>query len=523
MLYTGAHLNQISFPLGGIGTGSIGLAGNGSLVDWEIFNRPAKGSLNPYTCFAIKAEFPCGKTVAKILQGDFTGNLTGQYSPSGVSSFGHGPDSLGMHGYPHFRKVRFDGQFPVATLTFEDEDFPAKVVLKAFNPFIPLDAFHSSIPAAFFEIRIQSQDDNIRYTVLLNMGNPFPSGINEVIENEHYTAVKLSHFGKQKTDLDYGDLTVAVDATDGICQEYWYRGNWSQDKVTTFWHEFSTAPLKNRHYNTPAFRDVCSVGAVRTLSHGEKAKLRFVITWNVPNNYNYWRPSKDETGRDISWKNYYATVFADSTASCSYSLQNWDLLYKQTDRFRKVLHNSTLDKAVIDAVSSTLSVLKSPTVLRLEDGTFYGWEGLHERTGSCEGTCTHVWSYAYALCFLFPELERSLRETEFRFDTDPDGRCISVPPCRLIAMFGEIRHRVSTDRWQLSSKYTGTGSLPVIHNGCAKTGTTLKKCWNLHGQKPTRTNGTGTKTVFWKAGSIILWMWSYLAPPPGCKVCIWPR
>ena len=38
--YTGDYTQNISFPLGGIGTGSIGLAGNGALVDWEINNRP---------------------------------------------------------------------------------------------------------------------------------------------------------------------------------------------------------------------------------------------------------------------------------------------------------------------------------------------------------------------------------------------------------------------------------------------------------------------------------------------------
>ncbi|SFQ20046.1 hypothetical protein SAMN05444406_11740 [Caldicoprobacter faecalis] len=32
-LYTKERLNEISFPLGGIGTGCIGLAGNGRLID----------------------------------------------------------------------------------------------------------------------------------------------------------------------------------------------------------------------------------------------------------------------------------------------------------------------------------------------------------------------------------------------------------------------------------------------------------------------------------------------------------
>ena len=39
MKYTGKYTSQISFPLGGIGTGCIGLSGNGSLRDIEIKNR----------------------------------------------------------------------------------------------------------------------------------------------------------------------------------------------------------------------------------------------------------------------------------------------------------------------------------------------------------------------------------------------------------------------------------------------------------------------------------------------------
>ena len=51
MIYSGKNLREISFPLGGIGSGSIGLAGNGELIDWEIFNRPNKGCNNLYTFF----------------------------------------------------------------------------------------------------------------------------------------------------------------------------------------------------------------------------------------------------------------------------------------------------------------------------------------------------------------------------------------------------------------------------------------------------------------------------------------
>ena len=60
MIYEHEYLNEISFPLGGIGTGCVGLAGNGCLVDWEIFNRPNKGSLNGYTHIAVRAKMGDG-------------------------------------------------------------------------------------------------------------------------------------------------------------------------------------------------------------------------------------------------------------------------------------------------------------------------------------------------------------------------------------------------------------------------------------------------------------------------------
>ena len=78
MRYEGDRLREIIFPLGGIGTGSIGLAGNGRLVDWEIFNRPAKGSDNGYTHFAVRAERSDG-VETRVLNGDYTKDLMGQY------------------------------------------------------------------------------------------------------------------------------------------------------------------------------------------------------------------------------------------------------------------------------------------------------------------------------------------------------------------------------------------------------------------------------------------------------------
>ena len=75
--YVGDRTNEISFPLGGIGSGSIGLAGNGRLIDWEIFNRPNKESYNGFSHIAVKAERQGKLLDARVLNGDVNKGYSG--------------------------------------------------------------------------------------------------------------------------------------------------------------------------------------------------------------------------------------------------------------------------------------------------------------------------------------------------------------------------------------------------------------------------------------------------------------
>ena len=89
--------------------------------------------------------------------------------------------------------------------------------------------------------------------------------------------------------------------------------------------------------------------------------------------------------------------------------------------FSKSLYSTTLDPDVIESLVSSIIVLRSNTCFRISDGHFFGWEGCFEHAGSCAGTCTHVWNYAQTMAFLFPDLERSARRTEFLEETDSTG------------------------------------------------------------------------------------------------------
>lgn len=422
MKYVGQYTKEISFPLGGIGTGSIGLGGDGRLIDWEIFNKPSKGSINRYTHFAIRA-IQGDKITAAVLNGDIQKEFIGQYKKSNFTGYGFGPSNQKMCGFPHFKNVEFNGEFPLALLDFKDDKFPANVNMTAFNPFIPLDAKNSSIPAAFFEFEVENiTSENVEYQIALSVANPYKDSINKADINNRVKTLTLLNNGTGKDELKHGDLTLATDCDTAYTQTYWYRGGW-QDSIVSFWNEFSNEKhINERIYDDQGRYDTGTLIAEIKLCPKEKKKVKFILSWNVPNNYNYWNECKNDDGTHKTWKNYYATVFENSVQTAVYSLENWDYLYNRTLNFKKALHETTMPKEVIDAASSNLSVLKSPTVLRLEDGSFYGWEGVHELEGSCEGTCQHVWNYAYALCFLFPELERSIRDMEFNFSTDENGR-----------------------------------------------------------------------------------------------------
>jgi non-lysosomal glucosylceramidase len=73
-------------------------------------------------------------------------------------------------------------------------------------------------------------------------------------------------------------------------------------------------------------------------------------------------------------------------------------------------------------VSANASTIRTQTCFRDPSGQFYAYEGCNPDSGCCPMNCTHVWMYEQAVAFLYPELERSMRENAFLVETEPDGR-----------------------------------------------------------------------------------------------------
>lgn len=423
--YRGSKRQEISFPLGGIGSGCVGLDGTGRLVDWEIFNHPDKGTLNGFSHFGIKAESD-GRTVdARVLNSDLLGSHMGRYvERRGHFGYGYGPGRELLSGVPHFRDSVFCGEFPKARVEFADETFPGQVSLEAFNPLIPSNDADSSIPAAFFTAEVTNNGDAaLTYTFEFTVNNPSKRPhVHSDLGTAHFTGVELADDSPDADDPEWGRLIFGVPAGDvPQIQHYWYRGNWF-DNLGIFWQDFTApGPLRERVYApySSAGEDLATVAVTKTVAPGETWRQRFLLGWFYPNRRNDWSDAPETDRRP--WKNYYAVLFPDVNALAEYALGEWDRLEAETDRFRAALYGSSLPEAAMEAVGANLAVLKSPTVLRLTDGSFYGFEGCACHEGSCEGSCTHVWNYAHALPFLFPNLERSMRELDYTYNLGPDG------------------------------------------------------------------------------------------------------
>ncbi|WP_288861708.1 GH116 family glycosyl hydrolase [uncultured Bacteroides sp.] len=143
----------------------------------------------------------------------------------------------------------------------------------------------------------------------------------------------------------------------------------------------------------------------------------------------------NEEDAEATYRPWYSERFKSLNEVIGYWDANQAMLEKNSRLFSDAFYSSSLPAEVLEAVAANLTILKSPTVLRQWDGRFWAWEGCQDSFGSCHGSCTHVWNYAQALPHLFPSLERTLRETEFRVSQNTEGHQnfrvnlpISAPP-----------------------------------------------------------------------------------------------
>jgi len=471
--------SQAGFLLGGIGTGNITLGSRGELRDFEVFNTPGKGNLFPYTFFALHVNNgkEGGARLAK------TRVLEGPTQPPHNRS--HGYDSSQLAGLPRLKASTMKAEYPLCAIRFEDSGLPLSIGLDALTPFIPLDDEDSSLPVAILTYRIRNTGhEPLFVSVAGSLAN--------MCAFKGYGAFNYVQYGSDSVNRGVreggltGVLYEALPMEDGIRIENtfslttshpqaslkptWYQGAW-YDGAQDFWDDFSEdGMLENRQEEADQAQQILfqarqCVGSVAPYQHllpGEEAGFTFYLSWHIPHReLTWWQGRKNPPAPGLT-RNYYSLRFENALQATLYTHQHRERLVGLSLAYHKAFFDSSLPREVLDAASSNITVLRSTTCFRIEDGSFFGWEGCFGQEGCCDGNCTHVWNYAQTLAHLFPRLEQNMRRNEFLTETDSEG-----------AMNFRARIRLKDEAWTLP---------PAIDGQCGSI-VRLVRDWKISGDE----------------------------------------
>jgi len=454
--YEGVYLDQVRFLLGGIGSGCIALNGRGALVDWSLFGNPNCGYRPEFSFLGVWVKAEDEEASFRVLEGD-------PAVPYGWGNENWSTGPLAISGLPHMRSAAFVGRFPFAKVMLKDRGMPLEATIEGWSPFIPGNDRESSLPVACLTITLTNvSGKTVTGTLGYNLKNLANEGNDdgtrtELLRRDGFDLLLM----RRESGAQNGSLAVASPCRVTTWQKRWepstlFPTGGFQHFAETFGvngrYDFSATleEIEKRRNGTASTNEswaggVGSMGWEFTLKPGGSTNIPLIISWCFPER-------KDVPGV----RNYYVTQWPDAAAAAEYLMANRQRLESQTRLFQQTFFASTLPGVILESISSQLAILRSPTVFREANGTLHGWEGCWANSGSCEGTVDQVWHYVQSIAYLFPALERGMREFDYSTRIKPNGGMATrVWPTRVVdgdtAFDGHFGTLLRTCReWQIS-------------------------------------------------------------------------
>ncbi len=414
-------------PIGGIGTGTVSINGRGSLVDWEIMNRPGKGFStvtpgNDAPFFSIHIEQE-NRSYTKGLMGPL---FDYEYEHMEGRSVDH-------HGIPRFEKATFDAAYPFGIVNLTDSELPVDVKIKAFNPMIPGDADASGIPIAILRYEVSNKTDKpvtvsvcgsirnfigkdgSKYRINWKGDKIFEgakNNKNSYRKDENFRGIYFEPGEVDKNDPAWGTMALTTPNKNGVTYRTSSVSNAWGNSVLDFWDDFSDDGKLIEKEKLMDDDPMASLSIQKTIPANEKKIFEFYLTWHFPNRKSW---SSEVVG------NYYTTQYKNAWDVIEKTYPQLEELENKAVQFVNSFLNTDFPEVVKEAALFNLSTLRSQTVFRLPSGHMMGWEGCMDNFGSCDGSCTHVWNYEQATAFMYGNLAKTMRDVEFNFATRDNG------------------------------------------------------------------------------------------------------
>lgn len=465
--YSGSARRSVALPLGGIGTGNVAICGDGSLRQWQLGNTVNHVGFVPHSFFAVRTssvEPPLN--VCRVLQARLpepseaaAPNVTDHLVP-----LDRDPATAHWH---EVMDTAFEAAYPFARVRYHDDELPVAISLEAFTPFVPLDAEASSLPVASFNFEIVNRSElmvhgwllaTLQNTIGWDGVTPieadhcslFGRNINQLVRSERMTALHMEGLDLDGDDPRAGELVLATSAPCVPLAQFSRSGD-----VLRFTEGLKLlGPTIDEDWSDAALRQACAdvgsrqavptgpspagqtwsgaLAAAFAVGPGERATVEFALSWRFPNRVTDFDQfgRRTEPLRSVWVGNHYARRHKSARDALLAFMAERSSLEARSRAWTDALLESDLPDTVTEMLLAQPSLIRSPTVFRTADGRAFGFEGcLGESTlnwngnvgGSCPLNCNHVWNYEQGLSRMFPDLERSMRETELEATQAPEG------------------------------------------------------------------------------------------------------
>ncbi|MEM2478230.1 MAG: GH116 family glycosyl hydrolase [Thermoproteota archaeon] len=407
-----SHSNLSGMPLGGIGTGSVEIRGDGRFYEWHIFNNGAWALRNADKeleymgnndfFMAIRVKPKNGEPVIRLL---------GAYSD--VNSYDRGftvlhtPIVYGPGGNPYtipwvrpVDSIEFRGEPPFAFLRFEDRDLPLIVDVEILSPFIPGDIKNSALPAVLMRIRFTNKtEEELEVSLVAGLKNPMAKisnakAVSKICEIRN-TGLALYYSGENipsTHSLHGGSMTLLalgsrseLSARVGVPK--------TSEQLARLWVDIRREGAVNGPCESLDSGEVYGI-VCRKFTLVKEAETMLILSWFFPGSY-------DNFNERIG--HAYENWFRDSLEVAEYVSKEYDYLYNYTKLFHDLLYSTSMEDWLIDLIASQITTLVKSTYYT-RDMVFGIWEGY----GCCGLNTLDVGFYGSSMILqLFPELEKN--------------------------------------------------------------------------------------------------------------------
>jgi len=380
-----------TFPLGGFGSGSIGLSPDGSFLDWHLFAGVHLRESVPGCSFAFSV--PQLKK-SRVLGGSSYKNHPGWQKLS--------PKEL--------KNLHFSSSYPLSSLKYQEREF--EITVSSFSPVIPHNYRETSLPVAVFPIKIKNKSNQaLDISFMLSFQNLIGYNYQKKgdtdysfedlrsarhnVRNNSATIQSVFLRGDKNPGLN-GEFCLAAKITDEA--KLYLCTNYDPYKSGDLWKNFSESGTIKERLTMDSSNKCAAIVLKTTLNPKDEVEIPLVLSWDI------YTPSD-------KFSKYYLRFFEkrgeNSYEIAKEALYNYKKWYSEINSWQqKILQNKTIPNYYKKALFNELYYLatssiwdqKSGLLAYLESYDFLFYDTLDVR-----------YYGAFHLALLWPEIEKKVK------------------------------------------------------------------------------------------------------------------